>query len=172
MGPRRPSNFNKRSPVATGGITSGREMTVSTMDLPGHWRRASSQLMASPKGKIINVLRMETRTVNQTSCQSPFSIGGRINSVCPGRPGVGGGSAQIPEAVGLANPPGINPVHGRDDWQWSLSGAARLAFPPVRAQDFPLAKPGVEFRDKKCGQAPPNKAGKACIHFRTMKPYA
>jgi len=65
-------------PVATGGMTSGSETSVSTKDLPGQWRRASHQLTARPKGRIINVLRTETHTVNQTSCQSAFAIGRRV----------------------------------------------------------------------------------------------
>lgn len=78
MKPRRPNSFSRISPVATGGMTSGRVISVSTMDLPGHWRRASSQLMASPKGRMSNVLSRETQTVNHTSCHSPFSIGCRM----------------------------------------------------------------------------------------------
>ena len=37
-GPRRLNSQSSRSPVATGGITSGSETTVSTSDLPGNWR--------------------------------------------------------------------------------------------------------------------------------------
>ena len=73
-GPRRPNNFSNSKPVATGGITSGNEMIVSTTDLPGQSRRASSSPAARPNGRITTVLSAETQAVNQTICQSSADI--------------------------------------------------------------------------------------------------
>jgi hypothetical protein len=70
IGPRRPNSFSRIKPVATGGMTSGSETSVSTTDLPGHSRRASSHATAIPPGKIASVLNADTQAVNQTTCQS------------------------------------------------------------------------------------------------------
>src|SRR4029077_9096166 len=51
-------------------MTSGREMSVSTSDLPRHSRRANNQATASPNGRISSVLNAETHAVNQKICHS------------------------------------------------------------------------------------------------------
>ena len=70
MTPRRPHSLSRIRPVATGGITSGREIKVSTTDLPGHRKRASSHAVPSPSGRMMTVLSAETQAVNQTICHS------------------------------------------------------------------------------------------------------
>ena len=47
-GPLRPNSLSRIKPVATGGITRGKVTSVSTKDLPGHRRRASTQATAIP----------------------------------------------------------------------------------------------------------------------------
>src|SRR5262249_21303278 len=75
--------FSKRKPVATGGITSGRETIVSTSDLPGHSYRANSHATATPNGRMIIVLSAEIHAVNQISCHSsPFILQGSGNKTC------------------------------------------------------------------------------------------
>src|SRR5512143_1311861 len=66
-GPRRPRNFRSRSPVATGGRTSGSETSVSRRTFPGKRRRASSNASASPKGARSRTASADTRIVNQTT---------------------------------------------------------------------------------------------------------
>src|SRR5881394_1825127 len=70
MTPRRPSSLSRRRPVATGGSTRGKAMTVSRIDFPGQWPRASSQASATPNGRMTSVLQAETQAVNQTICHS------------------------------------------------------------------------------------------------------
>src|SRR5436189_92319 len=60
MTPRRPSSLSRRRPVATGGSTRGKAMTVSRIDFPGQWPRASSQASATPNGRMTSVLQAES----------------------------------------------------------------------------------------------------------------
>ena len=74
MTPRRPRNLSRINPVATGGMTRGRVTSVSTIDFPGHSRRARPQAATNPKGKIKRMLRAETQAVNHTICQSSLDM--------------------------------------------------------------------------------------------------
>src|SRR3954447_17116149 len=75
MVPRRPRSFSRIRPVATGGMTKGSEISVSTIDLPRQSARASSQAAANPGNKIATVLRAETQAVNQIICHSSALTG-------------------------------------------------------------------------------------------------
>ncbi len=61
------------SPVATGGMTSGSETSVSTSTRPRKRRRASSHASASPGGIISAVAPTAVRSVKRVICQ--VSIG-------------------------------------------------------------------------------------------------
>ena len=81
IGPRRPNNFRRISPVATGGMTSGSATIVSTTDLPYHRLRASSHAAATPNGRMSAAASAAVRTVSHTISQSDMRyLGESISS--------------------------------------------------------------------------------------------
>ena len=71
--PRRLRSISRISPVATGGMTSGSDTSVSTSARPGNLRRASSQATNTPAGRISRVAPTAHATVNQVMCQTSIS---------------------------------------------------------------------------------------------------
>src|SRR5687768_1447055 len=63
-GPRRPTSHSNRSPVATGGMTSGRDTSVSITALPRKRYLASTQASAIPGGSITTVAARAAAVVN------------------------------------------------------------------------------------------------------------
>ncbi len=63
--PRRLRSMSRIRPVATGGMTSGRETTVSTSVRPGNLRRARSHASTVPGGSARAVAPAAQTTVNQ-----------------------------------------------------------------------------------------------------------
>ena len=57
IGLRRPSTFKRMRPVATGGMTSGSDTIVSTIDLPNHCLRAPSKSGSGVRPSVPPVVR-------------------------------------------------------------------------------------------------------------------
>jgi hypothetical protein len=68
--PRRLRRTSRISPVATGGMTSGSETSVSTSDRPGNRRRASSHARPTPIGSTISVEAVAHNMVNHVICHT------------------------------------------------------------------------------------------------------
>src|SRR5262245_19632550 len=82
-GPRRPSSMSRMRPVATGGITSGRDTNVSTRTRPGKRRRASSHATTTPGGSTSTVAPTAQISVNQVIRQTSITP----SAALPGRRG-------------------------------------------------------------------------------------
>ncbi len=68
--PLRPSRSSRRRPVATGGQTSGSATRVSTSDLPGQRRRASSHASAIPGTRSTSTASSAEPSVRKIACAS------------------------------------------------------------------------------------------------------
>src|SRR5687768_3478070 len=74
-GPRRPTSHSNRSPVATGGMTSGRDTSVSITALPRKRRRASTQASAIPGGSITTVAARAAAVMNRAIVSTSLCTG-------------------------------------------------------------------------------------------------
>src|SRR6516165_66278 len=66
-GPWRPNNSNRRYPVTTGGMTSGRWTIPSSTLLPQNRPRANTIAVARPKGRLPSMAQSATRRLSRTA---------------------------------------------------------------------------------------------------------
>src|SRR5262245_8373222 len=80
MTPRRLKSASRINPVATGGMTSGSDTSVSTSERPGKRRRARIHARPTPNGSTTSVAAMAHATVNQVICQRDITVAALVRS--------------------------------------------------------------------------------------------